>query len=160
MAQINLIAEPGKQEVVITRLFDTPRELLYRVMTDPNTIPEWWGPKNITTTVDQMDVKKGGVWRYIQRDAKGNEFAFNGIYHEVSPNERVTNTFEFEGMMGHILLETTSFEDQDGKTLVTTRSVFQSLEDRDGMVATGMEWGTRQSTERLEALLSKIGAAQ
>jgi len=78
MTKTNLIAEPGKQEIVITRIFDAPRELVFKVFTDPNLMPEWWGPKSLTTTVDKMEVRPGGVWRFVHRDADGNEYAFHG----------------------------------------------------------------------------------
>ena len=100
MSKMNLIAEPGKQEIIITRLFDAPRELVFKAYTDPNLIPQWWGPKNLTTTVNKMDVREGGVWRFVQRDGEGNEYAFHGVYHAIASPERLVYTFEFEGMPG------------------------------------------------------------
>lgn len=156
MSKLNLIAEAGKLDLTMSRTFDAPLELVYQAVTDPKAIPEWWGQRNSTTIVDQMDVKKGGIWRYIQREADGSEYAFNGVYHEIVPNERVTYTFEFEGMMGHILLETVSFEERDSKTTMTTHSVFQSVEDRNGMIASGMEAGAAESMDLLAEYLAKI----
>lgn len=95
----------------------------------------------------------GGVWRFIQHDAAGAEFAFHGVYHEVAPPSRLVQTFEYEGDPTHVLLETISFEvDGDGSKL-TTRSVFASVADRDAMAAAGMERGTRQAMDRLASLL-------
>lgn len=151
-----IIAERGKQEVIITRIFDAPRALVFRAYTDRNLIPQWWGPKRLTTTIDKMDVKPGGQWRFIHRDAAGNEYAFHGVYHEVRSPERIVNTFEFEGMPGHVSLETCILEDIGGKTKMTGRSVYQTVEDRDGMLASGMEEGVFETMDRLAELLAKL----
>jgi uncharacterized protein YndB with AHSA1/START domain len=155
MAKTNVIAEPGKQEIVITRILDAPRDLVFKAYTDPNAIPQWWGPRNLTTVVDQMDVRPGGIWRFVHRDAEGNEYGFHGVYHDVVSPERIVSTFEFEGMPGHVLLSTMTFEEQDGKTKLTDASVFQSVEDRDGMLQSGMEGGASESMDRLDEYLAK-----
>jgi len=146
---------PSDQEVVITRIFDAPRELVFKASTDPNLIPQWWGPKRYTTTVEKMDVKPGGVWRFIQHDQDGNKYAFNGVYREISPPEREVHTFEFEGMPGHVMLETSMFEEFEGKTKLTVTDLFQTVEDRDGMFNSGMKEGATESMDRLEELLKK-----
>jgi len=155
MSKLNVVAEAGTHEIVISRTFNAPRELVFKTMTDPNLIPQWWGPKNLTTAVDKMDVKMGGVWRYVQRDANGNEYGFRGVYHQINAPERLVFTFEWEGMPGHILLETVTFEEVDGKTIITDSSVFQSVADRDGMLQSGMEEGATESWDRLEELLKQ-----
>ena len=154
MTKLNLVAEPGKHEIVVTREFNAPRELVFKTFVDPTLIPQWWGPTRLTTTVDQMDLRMGGVWRYIQRDQDGNETAFRGVYHEILAPERLVFTFEWEGMPGHILLETATFTERDGKTILTDSSVFQSVADRDGMLNSGMEEGTNESYQRLDTLLA------
>jgi uncharacterized protein YndB with AHSA1/START domain len=148
-------AEPGTHEAVMTRIFDAPREDVFTATTDPKMIPLWWGPRSLTTIVVTMDVQRGGIWRYIQRDAGGNEYAFSGVYHEVAPPERLIFTFEFEGMPGHVMLETVIFEDLGDRTKVTDRTVFQTVEDRDGALATGMEEGAVESMDRLAELVEK-----
>ncbi len=151
----DVIAEPGRHDVVITRVFDAPRELVYRVLTDPEQVPHWWGPGNLDTVVDEMDVRPGGRWRYVQTDSDGNEYAFHGIYHQVTPPDRLVYTFEFEGMPGHVMMETITFEDLgDGRTRLVDTGVFQSVDDRDGMVESGMESGARESMDRLAALVA------
>jgi uncharacterized protein YndB with AHSA1/START domain len=157
MTETVLIAEPGKQEIVVTRVFDAPRELVFKTITDPDLIPQWWGPKYLTTTVERMEVKPGGIWRYIQKDAKGNEYAFHGVYHGIEAPERLVYTFEFAGVPGHVLLETVRLEDQNGKTKMIDQSIFQSVEDRDGMLMSGMEEGANETMDRLTGLLSKDG---
>ena len=157
MIKANLIAEPGNHAIIMARVFNAPRELIFTVMTDPKRIPQWWGQRNTTTIVDKMDVQAGGLWRYVQHDQQGNEFAFHGVYHAITAPERVVNTFEFEGMPGHVLLETMTLEAQaDGTTKLTVTSVFQSVADRDGMLSSGMEAGANESYDRLDELLAKL----
>ena len=148
-------AEPGKHDILITREFDAPRELVFKAYTDPNLISQWWGPKEVTTIVDKLEAKKGGMWRFVHK-AKDAEYAFNGVYHDVVSPERIVQTFEFEPMAGHVLLETITFEDHGGKTKLIAQSVFQSVEDRDGMLQSGMESGAAESNDRLDELLEKM----
>lgn len=156
MTKTIFVAEPEKHEVIITRVFDAPRERVFKAFTDPNLIPQWWGPKRYTTTVDRMEVRPGGVWRFVQRDESGSEFAFHGVYHETTSPERLVYTFEFEGVPGHVLLATVTFEElKDGKTKLTNASVFQSIADRDAMLRTDMEKGASESMDRFAELLTK-----
>ena len=155
MDKTQFIMPPGTQEIIMTRLFNAPRQRVFAAYTDPTLVPEWWGPRRLTTKVDKMEVRKGGVWRYVQRDAQGNEFAFNGVYHEITAPERLINTFEFEGLPGHVGLVITTFEEQDGQTILKEKSVFQSIEDRDGTIASGMEGGAIETMDRFEEVLAK-----
>lgn len=147
-------AEQGGK-IVVTRVFDASRELVFKACTDPNLIPQWWGPKEYDTSVDAMDVRPGGVWRYVQRGPDG-ELAFKGVYHTVMPPERLVCTFEGEGMPGHVMLETVTFEEQDGKTKMTVADVFQTVEDRDGALQSGMKEGAIESGDRFAELLRKM----
>ncbi len=143
---------PGKQEIIITRLFDAPRELVWKVFTDPKLISQWWGPRRLSTRVEEMDVRPGGTWRFINIDADGTEYGFHGVYHLVEPPERLIYTFEFEGAAGHVSMETVTLEDLNDKTKLTEIVVFQSVEDRDAMIAAGMESGSTESMDRFEEL--------
>lgn len=146
---------PSDREILMTRVFDAPRELVFRAYTDPELIPQWWGLRSSTTIVDKLDLKPGGLWRFVQRDPTGNEYAFNGEYREIVAPERLVNTFEFEGMPGHILVDTAIFEAlPDGKTKVSVTSRFDSVEDRDGMLQSGMEGGAVETWDRLAELLA------
>ena len=156
MAKADFAVEPGKQEIVITKIYNAPRELVFKVYTDPSLVSKWWGPRRFATIVDKMDVRPGGIWRFINKDKDGTEYAFHGFYHEVSSPERLVYTFEFEGMPGHVSFETVMLEEQDGKTKVTDKVVFQTVEDRDMMVKTGMEEGATESMERFSEVLAKI----
>jgi uncharacterized protein YndB with AHSA1/START domain len=155
MPKTTFIAEPGKQEITIIREFDAPRDRVFKLFTNPKLLPQWWGPRRLTTVVDKMDVRPGGLWRFVQKDSSGMQYAVHGVYHEVSPPERMVYTFEFEGTPGNVLLETVTFEERDGKTIVTDKSVFQRVEDRDGMVVADMQAGSDESMERFAELLAK-----
>src|SRR5881396_4223360 len=146
---------PSDREIVGSRIMDAPPELVFKAYTDPELIPLWWGPRRYTITVDKMDVRPGGVWRYISRGADGAEDTFNGVYREVARPVRLVSTFEYEGMPGHIMVDTATFEEHGGKTKVTVTSRFETAEDRDGMVKSGMEGGAAESWDRLAELLRK-----
>lgn len=148
--------EPGKQEIIMTREFDAPRDLVFETITDPDLIPRWWGPRRETTKVDEMDVRPGGRWRYVLSDPEGHEFAFHGVYHDITAPEGMVLTFEYEGVPGHVLLETVTLEEVDGRTKLTDQSVFQSVADRDGMVQSGMETGATEMMDRLGELLAAV----
>ena len=153
-----IVAEPGKQELFITREFDAPCELVFKAHTDPNLFVQWLGPRDLTTTLETFEPVSGGRYRFIQKDKDGNEYGFHGVFHEVSP-ERVIQTFEFEGLpeSGHATLETMTLEAlPNGRTRLTAHSVFQSVSDRDGMVQAGMERGVNEGYERLDEILEKI----
>jgi uncharacterized protein YndB with AHSA1/START domain len=154
MEETRIVADPGKQEVIIARVFDAPRERVFRAMTDPRLIPQWWGPRFLITRVENMDLRPGGVWRYVQNGPDGTEYSFRGVYHAVEASERLVYTFEFEGMPGHVGLETITFEKQGRQTRVISQILFQSVADRDGMVASGMKDGIIESDTRLAALLA------
>jgi uncharacterized protein YndB with AHSA1/START domain len=147
---------PSDREIEVTRVFDAPRDLVWKAYTDPAAIPQWWGPRRHTTRVDKMDVRPGGAWRYVSRDADGNEYAFRGGYREVVPPERLVATFEFEPMPGHVSVETLTLVEREGKTTLTNRSVFGSVEDRDGMLQSGMEAGLGETFDRLAKYLERL----
>jgi uncharacterized protein YndB with AHSA1/START domain len=150
------LTTPTDREIGMTRVFNAPRELVYQAHTDPNHITQWWGPRRMTTTVDTLDVRPGGAWRFVQRDQDGNEYGFRGEFREVVPPERLVFTFEYEGMPGHILQQTITFEEHDGKTTVSSTALFDSVADRDGMLESGMESGATESWDRLAELFERL----
>ena len=158
MTKTEITVEPGKQEIIITREFDAPPEVVFKAMTDPDLIPRWWGPRMLTTTVEKMDARPGGSWRFVQRDPGGNEYAFHGVYHEVTSPKVIIQTFEFEAVPGHVALDTGTFEDLGGRTRLTSVSVFQTVEDRDGMVQSGMEAGVVDTSERFAEILVEVSS--
>jgi uncharacterized protein YndB with AHSA1/START domain len=152
-----MISLPSDLEIAQTRLFNAPRALVFRACTDPALIPQWWGGRESTTTVDQMDLRPGGRWRFVSRDAAGHEFAFRGEYREITPPARIVQTFEWEELPGHISVETMTLEEENGQTRMTVTSRFETVEDRDGMLASGMEEGARETWDRLAELLARSG---
>ena len=152
------LSTPSDREIVSERVFDAPRDRVFAAYTDPELIPEWWGPRDTATIVDQMDVRPGGTWRFIMRDRDGQESGFKGVYREVTPPERIVQTFEWEGMPGHVIVETASFEDLGEHTRVRTVSLFHTPEERDGMLASGMARGLTESHDRLSELLARGGS--
>ena len=148
------VTTPGDRDIEVVREFDAPRERVYAAYTDPSLVPQWWGPRGGTTTVDVMEVRPGGAWRFVYRDADGSETAFRGTYREVTAPERIVQTFEWEGMPGHVSVETATFEDLGERTRVVTTSIFHTPEERDGMLASGMERGMNETYARLDELLA------
>jgi uncharacterized protein YndB with AHSA1/START domain len=153
-AKTRIIAEPGKQEASMVRVFNAPPEIVFGALTDPKLLVRWWAPRRFATIVDWLDVRPGGSWRILNRDTGGNEFAFHGVYHEVSPM-RIVGTFEFEGRPGHVILTLQTLEYMDGKTKLTSKSIFESVEDRDGMMQAGMEDGGPETMDQLAELVEK-----
>ena len=156
MSKTQIIAEIGMPHVTILREFAASRELLLRAYTDPAWLVQWLGPREMTMTLERLDARAGGTWRYIHRDAAGNTYGFHGIFHNTPSLDGIVQTFEFEGMPGHVSLETLTFEERDGKTLVRTNAVYQSVADRDRHLQGGMERGVNDSMERLAELLVRL----
>ncbi|HEX5493158.1 MAG TPA: SRPBCC family protein [Mycobacteriales bacterium] len=156
MGKTQITAEPGIPQIVITREFDAPRDLVFRAYTEPDLVARWLGPHEMTMTVDQYDVRDGGRWRFVHTNPEGARFGFHGVFHGTPSVDSVVRTFEFEGVPGHVSMETLTLTELDGRTLMRTVSSFQSVEDRDGMIASGMERGVRESDERLDSLLSEL----
>ena len=156
MSKTEITATPGIPQIIITREFDAPPELVFRAHTDPQLLVQWLGPRELTLTIDHFDVRDGGKWRYVHRDPKGNEYAFHGVFHGDPSLNGIVQTFEYEGVPGHVSMDTVTLERRNDRTLVRTVSSFQSVEDRDGMVASDMERGVVDSGERLNELLATL----
>jgi uncharacterized protein YndB with AHSA1/START domain len=154
-----ITAEPNRHDIIITREFDAPRELVFKAFTDPELYVQWLGPRNLKMTLHKFEPKTGGSWRYTHKDEKGNEFGFHGVNHEVTFPERIIGTFEFEGLpeKGHVSLETMRLEELPaGGTRITNLTVFQTVADRDGMLQSGMEKGLSESFERLDEMMAMM----
>ena len=156
MATINVTADPGTPFVDTSREFDAPRDLLFRAFTDPELLVQWLGPHRLTMKIERYDPRDGGAWRYIHVDADGAEFGFHGVFHGTPSPDGMVQTFEFEGVPGHVSLDALSFEEHDGRTIVHSHSVYQSVEDRDAMVQSGMADGMNEGYDRLEQLLARL----
>ena len=156
-----IIAEPGRQELFIKREFDAPRELVFRAHVDPEIYVKWVGPREMKMTIEKWEPRAGGSYRFThERD--GHTYGFLGVYHELIEPERIIGTFEFDGLpeRGHVILGTTRFEElPGGRCRLVHQSVFQSVGDRDGMIASGMERGVNDGYEKLDELLANSTGA-
>ena len=150
----------GELELVTTRQFDAPRELVFKAWTDPEQIKQWWGPNGFSTVIRTMDVRPGGVWHYCMQSAEWGDAWGKAIYREVVEPERIVYTDLFSDEEGNTSDAmpasevTLTFEEQDGKTLMTMRSVFASAEDRAKVVEMGMEQGMSETLDHLEQFLA------
>lgn len=160
MATTQITAEPGLPQITITREFKAPRELLFRAHTDPTLLVQWLGPRGLHMAVDRLEARDGGRWRYTHRDSNGNEFGFHGVYHGTPSPDGIVQTFEFEGVPGHVSLETIAFEEHNGTTLLRQTAIFQSLADRDSALESGMERGVNEGMERLDELLATLASVR
>jgi uncharacterized protein YndB with AHSA1/START domain len=157
--QTTIVAEKGKQEFFIEREFDAPRDMVFRAFSEPDLLVQWLGPCNMTMVIDKYDNRSGGEYRFLHIDGNGNEYGFNGVIHEVTKPERMIRTFEFEGLpeRGHVSLETALFEELPGnRTKLKIQSIFKSVEDRDGMIGSGMEHGMNEGFDKLDQLLMQM----
>ncbi len=145
----------GDREIHVERIFDAPRDRVFAAYLDPALVPQWWGPRETTTIVDELEPRTGGRWRFVMRTPDGEESGFRGVFREVTPPQRIVQTFEWEGMPGHVSVDTAVFEDLgDGRTKVVTDSVFHSGEERDGTVELGVERGVNETYDRLDEVLA------
>jgi uncharacterized protein YndB with AHSA1/START domain len=151
-----MVTTPTDREVRVERVFDAPRERVWQAFTDPTLVAQWWGRGN-TLVIERMEVERGGHWRYVEHAADGVH-GFEGRYREVSPPERLVQTFEWDGMPGYVAISTVTFEDLgDGRTKLVTTDLFHTTEERDGMLSSGMEQGLDQSYAALDGLLAALG---
>jgi uncharacterized protein YndB with AHSA1/START domain len=156
MATTQITANPGVPQVEITRDFAAPRALLFRAHTDPGLYAQWLGPRQLTMHIDYFEVRDGGRWRYIHRDPAGHAFGFHGVFHGTPSPDGIVQTFEYEGMPGHVALQTITFEEHDGRTRLRQQMVFQSVAARDSLLQSGLEEGVNVGMERLEELLARL----
>ena len=154
MTEMKVTAEPGVPQVLTEREFDARRELLYRAFTEPDLLTQWLGPRQYTMKVDHFDLRDGGSYRYLHVGDDGTAHGFHGVFHGEPSLDGMVQTFEYEGVPGHVSLDTVTFEERGGTTVVRTNSVFQSVEDRDGMVQSGMADGMNEGYDRLDELLN------
>jgi uncharacterized protein YndB with AHSA1/START domain len=157
--ETKIVAKPGSQDFFIEREFDAPRELVFRAFSEPELLVQWLGPDNLKMEIDKFDNRSGGSYRFVHIDEQGNRYGFNGVIHEVAAPERVIRTFEFEGLpeRGHVSMEIAEFQIvTSDRTRLKIQSIFKSVADRDGMIASGMEGGMNQSYLKLDELLNKL----
>ena len=157
MGKTNFTVDKENLQVMAGRIFDAPKEAVWKACTDPKLLTQWWGPRNMTMTVDKMEFRVGGEWRFIHKDPAGNEYGFHGVYKVIEPMDKVIDTFNFEGIpAGHELVETLTLEEvEGGKTKMTTTAQYANIQDLEGMINSGMEKGQTESIDRLAELVEK-----
>jgi len=143
------VSLPSDLEIKMVRVFDAPRALVFEAHTKCEHLKHWWGRGNPLDC--ELDFRPGGTYRFVEHAPDGQQYAFRGEYREIQPPERIVQTFEFEGMPGHVCVETLELTEHDGKTTVTSVIRFDTKEERDGM-----ENGARESYEALAAYLAKL----
>jgi uncharacterized protein YndB with AHSA1/START domain len=154
-----MVTTPSDKEIRMTRVFDAPRDLVFEAHTSCEHMSNWWGPRKYEFASCEIDFRPGGKWRIVHKGPGDEEDqGFRGEFREIVRPERIVWTFEWEGLPGHVSVETLTLEEQDGKTTVTANSVHDSVEDRDGMLNSGMEEGAAETYERLDEYLETLKA--
>ncbi len=149
------VTTPSDREIRVERIFAAPRERVWRAMTDPALVAQWWGRGN-RLVIERDEVVRGGHWRYVEH-ADDGVHGFEGRYREVVAPERVVRTFEWDGMPGHVAVETATLEDLgDGRTRLVSVSLFHTAAERDGMLHSGMEGGMNESHAALDRVLATM----
>jgi uncharacterized protein YndB with AHSA1/START domain len=150
------VTTPSDREIVMTRVFDAPRDLVFEAHSSCEHMSNWWGPRKYEFASCEIDFRPGGTWRIVHRGPDGEEYGFHGEFREIVPPERIVWTFEFDGWPGQVSVETMELEEHDGKTTITATSVYDTVEARDAMIESGMESGAAESYERLDEYLEVL----
>ena len=155
MGKTTITAPEGQPYIDMEREFDAPPELVHRAYVDPELVKQWLGPRKYEMVIERWDAREGGSYRYFHRDAESS-YGFRGVFHSMAP-EWMVQTFEFDGAPGHVSLDAQKLEDiGNGRTRLTARTTFQSVEARDAMAESGMEEGVEDGYLRLDDLLVKL----
>ncbi len=154
------ILTPGDRDMYVERIFDASRDRVWAAYTVPEQIAQWWGRGN-RLVVERFEFERGGHWRYVEYSPTGSGEQVNGFegrYREITPKERIVRTFEWDGMPGYVIIESTTFIDLgDGRTKIVNTLLCHTVEERDGMMGAGMETGMNASYEALDRLLARGG---
>ena len=154
-AEKAILTTPTEREIRVERIFNAPRDKVWRAITEPELVTQWWGRGN-NLVIERDERVRGGHWRYVEHSDQGVH-GFEGRYREVTPPERTVRTFEWDGMPGHVIIETATFEDLgDGRTKLVSVSQFHTTEERDGMLGSGMEGGMNASYAALDRVLASM----
>ena len=148
------VTTPTDREIRIVRIFNARRERVWQAMTDPTLLAQWWGRGN-KLVIEKFEPVRGGHWRFVEHAGK-EVHGFEGRFREVTPPERMVQTFEWDGMPGYVIVNTTTLEDVgDDRTRLVTTSLFYTMDERDGFLQSGMEGGLNQSYAALDRLLAE-----
>ena len=159
MGSTRITAEPGQPTIRMERDFDAPPELVFRAYTDPDLVARWMGPRRLTTEIVEWELRHGGRWRYLSREADGTAYGFRGVFHGTPSVDGIVQTWEFEPIPDGVQLQKCWFEDVGGGTRVHAEVTLFSVEMRDGLLASGMEGGMNEGYARLDELLVELRSA-
>lgn len=149
------VTTPADREVRVERVFDASRDRVWRAVTEPKLVAQWWG-RGHQLDIERMELVAGGHWRYVEHHEGGVD-GFEGRYAEIVPQERIVHSFEWDGMPAHASFTTVTFEDAGGgRTRLVETSLFYTTEERDGMLQSGMEGGMNESFAALDRLLTTL----
>lgn len=150
-----VLTTPTDRTIHVERILNAPRDRVWRAFTDADLVAQWWGRGN-KVVIEKHEPVRGGRWRFVEHSDHGID-GFEGRYREVTPPERVVRTFEWDGMPGHVIVETMTLEDLgNGTTRLVITSLFHTPEERDGMLHSGMEGGMNESFAALDRLLERL----
>jgi len=152
---------PTDEQILITREFAAPRQLVYQAWTTPELVRRWWGGERGEMTVAEIDLRVGGTWRYVMVSTDDLEVGFHGEFREIVPNERIVSTEVFEGLPGvpgGESLNTLTLTEADGRTTLSVLVEHDSKEARDGHINSGMEGGMQESMDLLEQVAVSLGS--
>jgi uncharacterized protein YndB with AHSA1/START domain len=151
-----VVTLPTDTQILITREFDAPRHLVYKAYTTPDLIRRWWSGDRGNVTSVEVDLRVGGKWRYVMTANAGFEVAFHGEFREIVPNERIVSTEVYEGMPDGEALDTATFSDVDGRTMLTIVMQLANKQDRDAIINSGMEGGMQEAYDHLEQVAASL----
>jgi uncharacterized protein YndB with AHSA1/START domain len=149
---------PTDEQILITRVFDAPKHLVYKAWTTPELVKRWWSGKRGAVTIAEIDLRVGGTWRYVMVAEGGFEVAFHGEFREIVPNERIISTEVYEGMPEGEAVNTLTFVEAAGRTTLTILMQLGSKAERDAVIDSGMEGGMQESMDALEQVAISIHA--
>ena len=151
-----VLSTPGDREFRLERIFNAKRERVWKAMTEPELLAQWWGRGN-RVVIERFEFERGGHWRFVEHSDHG-EHGFEGRYREIVPIERIVSSFEWDGMPAHVAIQTMTLEQlADGRTKLISTALFHTAAERDGMMQSGMEGGANQSYEALDRVLQALG---
>ena len=148
---------PTDEQILITREFDAPKHLVYKAWTTPDLVKRWWSGHRGAVTSAEIDLRVGGIWRYVMVANGGFEVAFHGEYREIVPNERIVTTEVYEVPEAEAPLNIITFTEVDGQTTLTLLVQTTSKELRDTIIDSGMEAGMQESMDVLERVAISLG---
>jgi uncharacterized protein YndB with AHSA1/START domain len=155
-SRVATVTLPTDEQILIRREFDAPKHLVYKAYTTPDLVKRWWSGRRGEVTSAEIDLRVGGLWRYVMVAKGGHEVAFHGEYREIVPDERIVTTEVYEAMPDGQAVVTTTFTESDGRTVLTMLMELSDQDARDGVINSGMEAGLQESLDRLDQVASSL----